>query len=85
METIRIKDILENGQFTVQGKHRIIRYLGIEYQDRTVAEWDSEDGELPPRALMDHEIVAIHVTEDGYMEIEYDGDEYMGNEDFGEE
>jgi len=80
METIRIRDILQNGQFTVQGHHRIIRYLGIEHGDETVTMWDSDSGTLPPDRLMAHEVTAVNI-EGNCMEIEYDGDEYMGPEE----
>lgn len=80
METIRIRHLLGNGQFTICGRHRIIRCLGIKHDGETVTMWDSESGTLPPERLMDHEITAIDVT-DNTLEIEYDGDEYLAIED----
>ena len=81
METIRIRHLLENGQFSICGRHRIIRFLGIRHHGETVTMWDSESGTLPPQRLMDHEVTAINLTDDAVMEIEYDGDEYMAIED----
>lgn len=81
METIRIRHLLENGQFSICGRHRIVCFLGIKHHGETVTMWDSESGTLPPQRLMDHEITAINLTDDSVMEIEYDGDEYMAIED----
>lgn len=81
MNTIRIRDIVQSGQFEICGKHRILRFLGIEHHGACATMWDSESGTLPPDRLLGHEVTAIHITPDGCMEIEYDGSEYMGPEE----
>jgi len=81
IRTIRVRDIVQSGQFEISGKHRILRFLGIEHHGACATMWDSEDGTLPPDRLLAHEVTAIHITEDGCMEIEYDGCEYMGTEE----
>lgn len=82
MDTLRVRDLVESQQFTLEAKHRIISYItDFENGDREVAEWDSEtSGTLPPERLLDHEITALRVADDGYLEIEFAGDEYMPGE-----
>ena len=83
MGTMRVRDLVESQQFTLQAKCRIVSYItDFENGDREVAEWDSEtSGTLPPERVLDHEVTALRVADDGYLEIEFAGDEYMGYEE----
>lgn len=77
---IKIKDLVDNGQFEIGTEKgiRIIRFDDFEYDyDMTTV----YEGKYPyggiPYELLEHEVTNLNV-EDGWLEIEYSGDEYMG-------
>ena len=79
--TLRIRDIMNSGQFDVCGSVKIVSHswdeeTGEKYEEKWGSEWGN--CELPPRDLMDHEITALYITCAGCLEIEYSADELMG-------
>lgn len=79
---IRIKDLVNNGQFDICAEKgiRINRFDEIEpytnWKLTTVYEGKYPYGNIPSE-LFEHEVTSLNV-EDGWLEIEYSGDEYMG-------
>lgn len=69
---VRIKDIIDSPQFTISGRYRVLKFLGIENDCRTEVVWSSEDGSPAPSDIMDYEVTAMNIAEDGFLEIEYD-------------
>ena len=78
---IRIRDILNSGQFNVCGSVKIFSHSWSEESGEKYEEkWGSEFGncDLPDADLMEHEVTAMYITSTGCLEIEYSADEYMG-------
>lgn len=78
---IKIKDILNSGQFNVCGPVKIISYRWTEEGGEEFTEkWGSEFGncDLPDADLMEHEVTSLYITSTGCLEIEYNADEFMG-------
>ena len=79
---IRIKDLVNSSQFDICTEKgiRILRFDEIEngrdWELTTVYEGKYPYGAIPSE-LLEHEVTSLNV-EDGWLEIEYSGDEYMG-------
>lgn len=79
-----IGDFLNNGQFTINCGHiQIIRYTSpLDSPDgrgksEVLYDSDRESGDPPASELLWHDITAMNVTRDGYLEIEFDANELV--------
>ena len=69
---MRIKELVNNAEFSFNFPFRILKYAGDEDDmDKTVLMYDSESPEEMPDDVADRWISAINEGDDGVMEIEY--------------
>lgn len=69
---MRIKDLINNAEFTFNVHFRILEYLmDDEDPDATLLIYDSESVRPFPESVGEHWISAINTGDDGVIEIEY--------------
>lgn len=76
---VKIGTLLNGEQFNVCGNVRIVHFE--KDTRKNVTDWESIWGNcyLPDATdLLNREVTALFVTEDGWLEIEYCPDEFMG-------
>lgn len=81
---IRIKDLTHSNQFDICSDKgiRILKFDeidgGRDWKLTTVYEGSFPYGNIPDE-ILEHEVTCLTTTPDGWLEIEYTGDEYMGS------
>ena len=69
---MKIKDLINNAEFTFNVPFRILEYVGTEDDmDKTLLVYDSESQEEIPDDVNNRWISAINEGDDGVMEIEF--------------